>query len=67
MHWYFYNKLTNHSYVSLQKMTSKESGILLEHSSLKKNPNWKNPEKVERELMICTYASGHGLKSSSVC
>jgi hypothetical protein len=26
-------------------MTSKESGILLEHSSLKKNPNWKNPEK----------------------
>jgi hypothetical protein len=22
-----------------------ESGILLEHSSLKKNPNWKNPEK----------------------
>jgi hypothetical protein len=48
-------------------MTSKESGILLEHSSLKKNPNWKNPEKVERELMICTYASGYGLKSSRFC
>jgi hypothetical protein len=38
-----------------------------EHSSLKKNPNWKNPEKVERELMICTYASGYGLKSSRFC